>query len=272
VVQQVPPEVFYPAPQVDSSVALLTPRADLPAFDRRLFDELLRRGFGQRRKQLHKLLPAGQDWKWVTEQLEVPVTVRAEELDLAKWIHLTQLYDTHPLKDIPQKGSEILDLVNADDEVIGQSTRAEIHAQNLLHRAVHTFVFNKRREVLLQLRSRFKDKHPGVWDSSSAGHIDAGESYATSATRELEEELGITGAALVEIGKLAPSLATGWEFIILYACRHDGALRYPCSEIDSVQWFPLALVEQWVRRSPEDFASGFIECWNLFAASQRDFR
>jgi 16S rRNA (adenine1518-N6/adenine1519-N6)-dimethyltransferase len=272
VVQQVPPEVFYPAPQVDSSVALLIPRQDLPAFDRRLFDELLRRGFGQRRKQLHKLLPAGQDWKYVTEQLNVPVTVRAEELDLAKWIKLTQLYDTHPLKDIPQKGSEILDLVNDNDEVTGQSTRAEIHAQNLLHRAVHIFVFNKRREVLLQLRSRFKDKHPGVWDSSSAGHIDAGESYATSAARELEEELGITEASLVEIGKLPPSPATGWEFIVLYACRHDGSLRFPCSEIDTVQWFPLSLVEQWIKRSPDDFASGFIECWNLFAASQKDFR
>ena len=79
-VMQVPPEVFYPQPQVDSSVALLTRRNDLPAFDRRLFDELLRRGFGQRRKQLHKLLPDTVSWAQVVEELGVQATVRAEEL------------------------------------------------------------------------------------------------------------------------------------------------------------------------------------------------
>ncbi len=263
-VMEVPPEVFYPIPQVDSSVALLEPREDLPPFDRRLFDELLRRGFGQRRKQLHKLLPEGKDWEQLTELLAVPKTVRAEELDLAQWLTITHFYDDHPLKEIPQQGSELFDLVDEFDQVTGQATRAEIHQKNWRHRAVHIFVFNKRRDLLLQLRSRLKDKHPGVWDSSAAGHLDAGEGYETAAIRELAEELGIHQDHVIEVGKLPPSEATGWEFITLYAIQHQGALRYPCSEVEAVQWFPLEVIDQWISHRAEDFASGFIECWRSF--------
>ena len=263
-VMEVPPDVFYPVPQVDSSVALLEPREDLPPFDRRLFDELLRRGFGQRRKQLHKLLPEGKDWGELVTQLGVAKTVRAEELDLSQWLQITHFYDDHPLKEIPQKGTEMFDLVDDEDQVIGQAMRSEIHAKDWKHRAVHVFVFNKRRDLLLQLRSRAKDKHPGVWDSSAAGHLDVGERYEAAAIRELEEELGIHKDQVIEVAKLPPSEATGWEFITLYAAQYQGALRYPCSEVDAVQWFPMEVIEQWINNRPEDFASGLIECWKAF--------
>lgn len=263
-VMEVPPEVFYPIPQVDSSVAVLTPRTDLPAFDRRLFDELLRRGFGQRRKQLHKLMPEHDGWSSLIEQLGVPTTVRAEELNLSQWLTITHHFDDHPLKEIPQKGSEIFDVVDENDQVVSQATRAEIHAQGLRHRAVHIFVFNKRKDLLLQLRSMLKDNHPGVWDSSAAGHLDTGEDYAACAVRELQEELGIAKETIVEVGKLPPSPATGWEFVTLYAAQYQGSLRFPCSEIDAVQWFPLPVIEEWVENRPSDFATGFIECWKLF--------
>jgi 16S rRNA (adenine1518-N6/adenine1519-N6)-dimethyltransferase len=263
-VMEVPPEVFYPIPQVDSSVAVLTPRSDLPVFDRRLFDELIRRGFGQRRKQLHKLLPSCEDWNALVDQLEVPATVRAEELNLQQWLTITHHFDDHPLKEIPQKGSEVFDVVDESDQVVGQSTRAEIHAQCQLHRAVHIFVFNKRKDLLMQLRSRWKDVHPNTWDSSAAGHLDAGEDYDACAIRELKEELGIEKESLVEIGKISPCAATGWEFVKLFAVQYQGVLRYPCSEIDAVQWFPLPILEEWMKNHPSDFASGFLECWKLF--------
>ena len=36
-----------------------------------------------------------------------------------------------------------------------------------------------------------KDESPGLWDTSSAGHLNSGESYEEGAYRELWEELGI---------------------------------------------------------------------------------
>jgi len=259
----VPPDAFYPKPTIDSAVAVLRPRlTGLPPFDYRLFDELIRRGFAQRRKQLKKQLPEEPAWEEVSGLLSLPATVRGEELTLTQWVDLTRAYDPHPLKDLPQKAGEIFDVVDENDQVIGQATRAEVHAQKLVHRAIHVFVTNKRGDLLLQKRSLLKDACPGVWDSSVSGHLDAGEDYAAAAVRELEEEMGITcECEIEEIAKIAPCANTGWEHVKLFRARHDGSLRFPSAEIDAAVWFPLTEIEAWIAHRPEDFASGFLECW-----------
>lgn len=259
----VPPDAFYPKPTIDSAVAVLRPRvAGLPPFDYRLFDELIRRGFAQRRKQLKKQLPEEPAWEEVCNLLSLPATVRGEELTLTQWVDLARAYDPHPLKDLPQKADEIFDVVDENDQVIGQATRAEVHAEKLVHRAVHVFVFNKRGDLLLQKRSLLKDACPGVWDSSVSGHLDAGEDYATAAVRELEEEMGIVcEGELEEIARISPCAGTGWEHVRLFRTYHDGNLRFPSAEIDAAVWFPLTEIEAWIANRPEDFASGFLECW-----------
>lgn len=259
----VPPEAFHPRPAIDSTVAVMVPRGDLPPFDHRLFDELIRRGFAQRRKQLKKQLPEGCDWPAASHTLGVPETARAEELSLRQWVDLTRLCDPHPLKDLPQKDGEIFDVVDENDTVTGQATRSEVHAKGLKHRAVHVFAFDKKGNLLLQQRSRLKDVHPGVWDSSVAGHLDAGETYAHAAIRELDEEMGIHPAAAPrEIAKIPACAQTGWEFVVLYAVEHiGGKLTYPVAEVEAAMWFPVEEIEAWLAAKPEDFASGFIRCW-----------
>ena len=67
-----------------------------------------------------------------------------------------------------------------------------------------------------------------------------------------------------KIAQIGACENTGWEHVRLYITRYDGALRYPCSEIETGQWFPMEEVSAWIAARPEDFASGFIECWNAF--------
>lgn len=260
----VPPEAFHPRPQIDSSVALLLPRGkSLPAFDARRFDELIRRGFAQRRKQMGKQMPASPPWEEICDKMEISPMARAEELTLEQWVELAQRYDEHPLSEVPQRGDEVFDVVDDDDQVVGQATRREVHGKNLLHRAVHVFVVNRHGELLLQKRSRFKDVHPGVWDSSAAGHLDAGEDYVDSAVRELEEEMGVSGQPLEEIGRISPSARTGWEHIRLYLVRWDGTPKFPRSEVESTLWMKSDELQNWIDDRPMDFATGFIECWRL---------
>ena len=260
----VPPEAFHPRPQIDSSVALLLPRGkELPAFDARRFDELIRRGFAQRRKQMGKQMPEIPAWEDIAAAVGAPVTARAEELSLGQWIELARLYDPHPLRDIPQRGEEIFDVVDEADEVTGQATRREVHEKGLLHRAVHVFVVNRHGELLLQKRSRFKDVHPDLWDSSVAGHLDSGESYEAAVIRELGEEMGITGVPAKEIGRIAPCEATGWEHVRLFLVRWDGTPRFPYGEVEAAMWMTPDTLGQWIAANPGDFASGFLECWKV---------
>ncbi|MBK1827598.1 16S rRNA (adenine(1518)-N(6)/adenine(1519)-N(6))-dimethyltransferase RsmA [Haloferula rosea] len=260
----VPPEAFHPRPQIDSSVAVLEPLTnELPVFDGARFDELIRRGFSQRRKQLQKQLPAEPAWSEVAPKMGLLPTVRAEELTLEQWVEVARIYDEHPLKELPQKGDELFDVVDESDEVVGEATRAEVHEKGLIHRAVHVFAINHRGELLLQLRSRLKDAHPGVWDSSVAGHLDRGENYRDAAIREMEEEMGIVDLEPEEVGKLPPTEATGWEHVVLYMVRWDGKPHFPCSEVESTLWLSADEVDAWTRSKPDDFASGFLECWKL---------
>ena len=270
-----PPELFYPQPKIDSAVVMLEPRdrSEFPAFDEKLLDRLTRQGFSQRRKQLKKLLPdSPRPWADVVDVLGASPMCRAEELSLRQWIDLTNLYDDHPLKDVPQRADEMFDVVDDGNNVTGQRARAEVHAENLLHRAVHVFVLNSKGDLFLQKRSHLKDAHPEAWDSSAAGHLDVGESYVDCAVRELEEELGIDtdSEALTRLAEIPSCENTGWEFVELFSIRHKGKLRYPCSEVECGAWFSMDEINDWAARRPEDFASGFLECLKAYGQRVSD--
>jgi 16S rRNA (adenine1518-N6/adenine1519-N6)-dimethyltransferase len=138
----------------------------------------------------------------------------------------------------------------------------------LFHRAVHILLFNQAGELFLQKRSHLKDRHPDVWDSSAAGHVDAGEEYDAAADRELKEELGVE-AVLERVAKLPASDRTGQEFIWLYRGTHDGPFLLARAEIECGAFFPPELVTAWLQARPGDFAPGFVECWKAFGARKR---
>ena len=74
-------------------------------------------------------------------------------------------------------------------------SRREAHDKGILHRTAHVWIIrtiNGITEILLQKRSDNKDSFPGMYDTSSAGHIPACSEPMESAIRELQEELGIT--------------------------------------------------------------------------------
>lgn len=164
----------------------------------------------------------------------------------------------------PQPVSEeIFDVVNERDEVTGQQTRSEVHRLNLRHRAVHVLLINSQGEYFLQQRSLLKDNWPGVWDSSSSGHLDSGESYDACAVREVREELGIALNAPAErILRLEATPETGWEFCWVYRARHEGPFSLQVSEVRGGGWFTPETIRAWMTARPDDFASCFRVLWN----------
>ena len=155
---------------------------------------------------------------------------------------------------------ELLSVVDSDDRPLEPLERATIHRENLLHRAVHILLVNQEGELLLQKRSHRKDRFPRRWDSSAAGHVDADESYHECANRELQEEIGVQ-ATLTRLGRLPASEATGHEFIEIFGGTHNGPFHWNQHEIETGGFFKLEMVDDWIAKRPEDFASGFVECY-----------
>lgn len=90
---------------------------------------------------------------------------------------------------------EIFDIVDEYGIPTGETVeRSHAHAEGIRHRTAHIWIARKvmgKWQVLLQKRSSTKDSFPGRYDTSSAGHIQAGDEPLESAIRELGEELGI---------------------------------------------------------------------------------
>jgi isopentenyl-diphosphate delta-isomerase type 1 len=152
--------------------------------------------------------------------------------------------------------SELFDVVDSENRVIGQATRGEVHAKGLLHRSVHIWVFNSQGELYLQKRAMTKDDNPGYWDSSAAGHLNAGEGYLACAHRELMEELGISGE-LQFFMKFSASRETHWEHVETYLCTTDQKITINPLEISEGRYWTISGLKESVRNHPGQFTSTF---------------
>ncbi len=157
---------------------------------------------------------------------------------------------------------DIFDVVNENDEVISQEPRSVVHARGLRHRAVHVLVFNAAGEIFLQLRSKTKDNNPGVWDSSCSGHVDAGESYAVAAERELMEEIGLLVEDPLEpLFKVDACKETGQEFVWVYRTQSEGPFELNSEEIGDGQWTTQGALTTNMEKNPADFSPSLLLIW-----------
>lgn len=157
---------------------------------------------------------------------------------------------------------ELLAVVDDQDCVVDYRPRHVIHAEGLKHRAVHMLVFNDMGHLFLQKRSMRKDLNAGLWDTSAARHVDAGEDYDTSAIRELAEELGITDVDHLELlFKLTPTAATGMEFIQVYRYFHNDPLSLAADEIDDGTWIHTNDVNKRVLADDQSLTETFKRLW-----------
>ncbi len=158
---------------------------------------------------------------------------------------------------------EILEAVDNKGRVIALLPRGEIHRQRLRHRAVHVFIFSPKGEIYLQKRAAHKDEHPGLWDSSAAGHVSPGEPNIVAARRELQEELNIL-CNLIEVGTIEACEETGWEFVSFYVGVTNKTPVPDPVEIETGRFFALEEVEKLLTQTPEIFTPAFRLLWEIF--------
>lgn len=151
---------------------------------------------------------------------------------------------------------EIYDVVDLDDRVIGKAPRKEIHQKKLIHRSVHTFVFNPEGGLFLQKRSMNKDENPGFWDTSSAGHVDSGEDYLTAANRELKEELGIS-EPLVPFMRIKACEESYWEHVTAYTCTTRQSIVINPEEISEGRFWSVDEINETLAKKNNPFTSTF---------------
>lgn len=163
-------------------------------------------------------------------------------------------------------GAELLDVVDGTDCVIAQRSRREVHLEGLRHRSAHVLVFNPDGEIFLQRRAWTKECNPGCWDSSVAGHVDAGESYDECSVRETGEEIGLFEIRPERLFKLEACPETGMEFSWVYRLVSGQPLALNYDEMVEGAWFTPEEVDLWVRGTESDVASTLRLIWPKYRA------
>lgn len=87
--------------------------------------------------------------------------------------------------------TEVFDVVDDKDKVVGQRLGRECVRLGLLHRAIAILLFDESGAVYIQRRADWMGWYPGHWTLSVMGHVSSGETYEQAAKRELREELGV---------------------------------------------------------------------------------
>lgn len=183
---------------------------------------------------------------------------------------------------------EYFDVVDKFGNPTGETiSRSDAHALGVRHRTAHIWVVRRlegKYQVLLQRRSFDKDCFPGLLDTSSAGHIKAGDEPFDSALRELEEELSIKatkddlqymGQFIIQYEKIFyKDLFKDNEisFVYLYEKTVDiESLTIQKEELDSVGWFDLEETIENVKKHHPDYCVpiGGIELLNNYLIERK---
>lgn len=165
---------------------------------------------------------------------------------------------------------ELLDICDEKGKITGERIeRTKAHSLGICHRTAHVWIVRKKKEryqVLLQKRTMNKDSFPGRFDTSSAGHIPAGNEPMQSAIRELYEELGIratetdlsfAGTFRIQYEKeFHGKMFRDNEVAFVYLYEKEvkiPELTLQKEEVDEVEWFDLQEVYEGIKQHNQKF-------------------
>jgi len=147
-------------------------------------------------------------------------------------------------------------IVDEHDNVIGSKLRREITTQDI-YRVSALWLTNPRGDILLAQRALTKSHDPGKWGPAVAGTVEEGETYEANITKEVGEELGLSGLDLKPESKLRFQDSGGWQYFtqVFSAVIDKPAEEFTVSkeEVARVRWFGRQELERELKEHPEDY-------------------
>ncbi len=161
--------------------------------------------------------------------------------------------------------SEILDLVDEKDEVVGAIERELIYEKGLVNlrneegvsfRVIDAFIKNTEGKLFIPRRHPDKRLFPLRLDVSVGGHVTSGDSYDETFAKESQEELNldISSVSFRILGKMSPFTDGVSAFTTVYEIESDETPNY--NPEDFIEHFWLTSFELMVRIEGGDLGKG----------------
>ncbi|HKS14582.1 MAG TPA: NUDIX hydrolase [Pseudomonas sp.] len=146
--------------------------------------------------------------------------------------------------------AELIAWVDEHDQPLGALPRGQLRERGLIGRGTYILLFNSAGQLCVHRRTLSKAIYPGYWDVAAGGMVTGEESYAESAARELEEELGVTGVELRFHEKFFFDQPGNRLWCAVFSAVSDGPLRLQPEEVIEARFLTLAQALADTRQRP----------------------
>lgn len=149
-------------------------------------------------------------------------------------------------------------IVNEEDEIIEYKEIKDRDPSKDIARTSAIWLMNENGEVLISKRAKFKKLNPNLWGSSVTGVNEEGETYESNILKEVKEELGFD---LREFSALYKELINDERvfFVQYFFAKIPKGTQFTLQdeEVEEVRWISVADLEDWFKKTPEDFIPVF---------------
>ena len=140
-------------------------------------------------------------------------------------------------------------------------SKMEAHVKGVLHRAFSVFIFNDKKELMLQKRNISKYHSPGLWTNTCCSHQKDGESNIIAGKRRLLEEMGFC-VELKELDSFIYNVEFDnglieHELDYILVGRYNGSVKFNSNEVDSWKWMSLDNIIDDIKAIPENYTEWF---------------
>jgi isopentenyldiphosphate isomerase len=146
--------------------------------------------------------------------------------------------------------AELIAWVDEDDNLLGSLVRSDLRERGLIGRGTYIMLFNSVGELCVHRRTLSKAIYPGYWDVAAGGMVQAHETYAESAARELAEELGVSGVELVAHDHFYFEDTGSRLWCAAFSAVWDGPLVLQPEEVLEARFLPVEQVLDEIRHKP----------------------
>ena len=149
--------------------------------------------------------------------------------------------------------TEIVDIVDENNIIVGSSSVVEAHEKRLLHRVVGVFIFDVDGSLYLQTGNKY-----GKIDLPVGGHVQQGETYEDAVKREMFEEIGLDVAAR-QVATFLPTNARLGHYWGLFTATAPEKWQFKATEeVSSLSKLDIDIIKQKMQSDPDSFTHGFM--------------
>lgn len=139
--------------------------------------------------------------------------------------------------------------------------KMEAHEKGLLHRAFSVFIFNSKKELLLQQRALSKYHSPGLWTNTCCSHPRPAEETDVAALRRLQEEMGMKAPLKHMTGFIYKTSfdngLTEHEYDHIYTGKSEDTPKINSEEVNAFKWMHLDDIKSDLKSHPEAYTYWF---------------